>query len=110
MGLLRCVPRFGMNKTDAALQTIPGTLPALGEPLEGCVYSARCPMAQPVCKRREPDLYAWPGDDGVKGRARGRGHAARPGRLLAAPRRAPSATPSATRAATSAPDVRACRT
>ncbi len=68
-GLLRCVPRFGMNKTDAALQTIPGTLPALGEPLEGCVYSARCPMAQPVCKRREPDFYAWPSDEGEKGRA-----------------------------------------
>ena len=69
MGLLRCVPRFGMNKTDAALQTIPGTLPALGEPLEGCVYSARCPMAKPVCTRREPDLYAWPGDGGPRGRA-----------------------------------------
>jgi peptide/nickel transport system ATP-binding protein len=69
MGLLRCVPRFGMNKTDAALQTIPGTLPALGEPLQGCVYSARCPMAKPVCTRREPDLYAWPGDGGVKGAA-----------------------------------------
>ena len=69
MGLLRCVPRFGMNKTDAALQTIPGTLPALGDPLEGCVYSARCPMAQPVCKRREPDFFPWPGDDAVKGRA-----------------------------------------
>ena len=69
MGLLRCVPRFGMNKTDAALQTIPGTLPALGEPLEGCVYSARCPMAKPVCKRREPDLFAWPSDAGAKGRA-----------------------------------------
>jgi peptide/nickel transport system ATP-binding protein len=69
MGLLRCVPRFGMNKTDAALQTIPGTLPALGEPLEGCVYSARCPMAKPVCTRREPDLYAWPGDGGAKGAA-----------------------------------------
>jgi peptide/nickel transport system ATP-binding protein len=68
MGLLRCVPRFGMNKTDAALQTIPGTLPALGEPLEGCVYSARCPMAKPICRLREPDLYAWPGDEGVKGR------------------------------------------
>jgi peptide/nickel transport system ATP-binding protein len=67
MGLMRCVPRFGMNKTDAALQTIPGTLPALGEPLEGCVYSARCPMAKPVCTRREPDLYAWPGDAGAKG-------------------------------------------
>lgn len=69
MGLLRCVPRFGMNKTDAALQTIPGTLPALGEPLKGCVYSARCPMAQPVCSRREPDLYVWPGDGGLLGRA-----------------------------------------
>jgi peptide/nickel transport system ATP-binding protein len=67
MGLLRCVPRFGMNKTDAALETIPGTLPALGEPLKGCVYSARCPMAQPVCTRREPDLYAWPGDAGARG-------------------------------------------
>jgi peptide/nickel transport system ATP-binding protein len=69
MGLLRCVPRFGMNKTDAALQTIPGTLPALGEPLSGCVYSARCPMAQPVCVRREPDLYAWPSDAAAAGRA-----------------------------------------
>jgi len=69
MGLMRCVPRFGMNKTDAALQTIPGTLPALGEPLEGCVYSARCPIAKPVCKRREPDLYAWPSDEGSMGRA-----------------------------------------
>ncbi len=69
MGLLRCVPKFGMNKTDAALQTIPGTLPALGEPLEGCVYSARCPMAKPVCIRREPDLNAWPGDGGPNGRA-----------------------------------------
>ncbi len=69
MGLMRCVPRFGMNKTDAALQTIPGTLPALGEPLEGCVYSARCPMAKPVCRRREPDLYAWPSDAGTKGAA-----------------------------------------
>jgi peptide/nickel transport system ATP-binding protein len=69
MGLLRCVPRFGMNKTDAALQTIPGTLPALGEPLKGCVYSARCPMAKPVCVRREPDLYAWPGEGGSRGAA-----------------------------------------
>ena len=62
MGLLRCVPRLGMNKTDAALQTIPGTLPALGEPLEGCVYSARCSMAKLVCKQHEPDFFAWPGD------------------------------------------------
>jgi len=69
MGLLRCVPRFGMNKTDAALQTIPGTLPALGEPLEGCVYSARCPMAKPVCRQHEPDFFAWPSDMGAQAAA-----------------------------------------
>jgi peptide/nickel transport system ATP-binding protein len=69
MGLLRCAPHFGMNKTDAALHTIPGTLPALGEALAGCVYSARCSMAQSVCTRREPDLLAWPGDGGPLARA-----------------------------------------
>ena len=69
MGLLRCVPRLGMNKTDATLQTIPGTLPALGDALKGCVYSERCPMADPVCLRREPDLLAWPGGDATAARA-----------------------------------------
>ena len=85
MGLLRCVPRFGMNKGDAALQTIPGTLPALGEPLEGCVYSARCPVAKPVCTRREPDSTCGPATR-PPGPRSSRVHAARPRRLLAAPR------------------------
>ena len=80
MGLLRCVPHFGMNNPGSALQTIPGTLPALGEPLTGCIYAARCPMAKPVCTRREPDLFC-----GRATRRRGpcRGEAAEPdpGRL-----------------------------
>ena len=60
MGLLRCVPRFGMHKGNTALQPIPGTLPALGEPLPGCVYAKRCMLAEPVCTSREPDLFPWP--------------------------------------------------
>ncbi len=56
------------RETSGERTTIPGTLPALGEPLEGCVYSARCPVAKPVCKRREPDLFGWPGDLAVQGR------------------------------------------
>ena len=108
MGLLRCVPRFGMNKTDAALQTIPGTLPALGEPLQGCVYSARCPMAKPVCTRREPDLYAWPGEAGHRGWLR-----PRPCRPTRPPTRRTMRTRSAmrpgTRAAISAPRCMPCR-
>jgi len=63
MGLLRCVPRFGMRKADAALQPIPGTLPALGERMPGCVYAKRCLLAQPVCTRREPDLLPWPSNE-----------------------------------------------
>ncbi|HET6496310.1 MAG TPA: ABC transporter ATP-binding protein [Thermoleophilia bacterium] len=66
MGLLRCVPSFGMNKTDAALETIPGTLPALGDRRPGCIYADRCVMVRPVCTRREPDLLAWPGDAGAR--------------------------------------------
>ena len=85
MGLLRCVPRFGMNKTDAALQTIPGTLPALGEPLQGCVYSARCPMVKPVCIRREPDLSGGRATTGRRGAPPPRPRPPTPP-LLAAPR------------------------
>ena len=57
MGLLRCVPRFGMNKTDAALQTIPGTLPCAGRAAGGmCLLRAlpdgaarlQAPRARPV--------------------------------------------------------------
>ena len=98
-----------MNKTDAALQTIPGTLPALGEPLEGCVYSARCPCRSRCASSREPDSLPWPGDAGTKGPGGGRGHAARPRRLLAAPRQAAWATATATCAATSAPRGPRCR-
>jgi len=70
MGLLRCVPRFGMHKGDAALQPIPGTLPALGERMSGCIYAKRCMLAQPVCTRCEPDLIAWPSKQAEEARRR----------------------------------------
>ena len=94
MGLLRCVPRFGMNKTDAALQTIPGTLPALGEPLEGCVYSARCPMAQAGVQapRARPVRLA------ERRRRQGPGGGGEPCRRTRPPTRRTTPTPSATSA------------
>ena len=70
MGLLRCVPRFGMKKAEAALQPIPGTLPALGQRMPGCVYARRCVLAQPVCTRREPDLLPWPSREAEQARRR----------------------------------------
>jgi peptide/nickel transport system ATP-binding protein len=69
MGLLNCVPRFGMRKSEASLRPIPGTLPALGEQMMGCVYATRCPLAQPVCTRREPDLLPCSGNAAQEARA-----------------------------------------
>ena len=67
MGLLSCVPRFGMRKDLVSLRPIPGTLPALGTLMPGCVYATRCALKQPVCTQREPDLYGWPGDFATQG-------------------------------------------
>jgi peptide/nickel transport system ATP-binding protein len=67
MGLLSCVPRFGMRKDLVSLRPIPGTLPALGTLMPGCVYATRCALKQPVCTQREPDLYGWPGEFAQQG-------------------------------------------
>jgi peptide/nickel transport system ATP-binding protein len=67
MGLLSCVPRFGMRKDLVSLRPIPGTLPALGTLMPGCVYATRCALKQPVCTQREPDLYGWPGEFAEQG-------------------------------------------
>ncbi len=56
VGLLRCVPRGGVRKDHGRLDTIPGFLPNLGEELPGCVFTARCPLAEEVCHAVEPPL------------------------------------------------------
>ena len=57
VGLLRCIPRAGVRKDQARLDTIPGSLPSIGQVIQGCVYTDRCGLAQPVCREKEPDLY-----------------------------------------------------
>ena len=63
MGLLRCLPRFGVRKDQVSLVPIPGSVPPLGTTMPGCVYTSRCELAQPVCSRREPDLFAFPPEE-----------------------------------------------
>ncbi len=69
MGLLRCLPRFGGRKDQISLEPIPGVVPPLGTTMPGCVYASRCSLAQPVCTRREPDLFPFPGEGAIAARA-----------------------------------------
>ena len=56
VGLLRCLPRHGLRKTDQALSTIPGTLPQIGANLPTCVFLERCELATDVCRTTTPRL------------------------------------------------------
>ena len=56
VGLLRCIPRWGLSKELGALDTIPGFPPGIGVTVRGCVFADRCAMAEDICRTTEPDL------------------------------------------------------
>jgi peptide/nickel transport system ATP-binding protein len=56
VGLLRCIPRAGLQKDLHRLDTIPGTLPPLGTVITGCVYADRCPIATDQCRTEKPPV------------------------------------------------------
>jgi len=51
-GLLNSLPVPGQSKTRRPLQSIPGSIPALGERPAGCIFLDRCPLALDVCRER----------------------------------------------------------
>ena len=61
VGLLRCIPRGGVQKDHGRLDTIPGFLPALGTELAGCVFADRCALADERCHIEEPPLITIEG-------------------------------------------------
>ena len=56
VGLLQCLPRHGLRKTERALFTIPGTLPQIGASLPTCVFVDRCVLADDTCRDVVPPL------------------------------------------------------
>jgi peptide/nickel transport system ATP-binding protein len=54
VGLLRCMPTYGMRKNEGRLETIPGFLPAPGTITGRCVYSDRCANATERCRVEVP--------------------------------------------------------
>jgi peptide/nickel transport system ATP-binding protein len=54
IGLLQCLPRHAIRKTERALFTIPGSLPQIGADLPTCVFVDRCALADETCRREPP--------------------------------------------------------
>jgi oligopeptide/dipeptide ABC transporter ATP-binding protein len=54
-GLLQSIPRLDMP-TDHPLLPIPGSPPALTEPIKGCAFCNRCSHTMPICKIEDPKL------------------------------------------------------
>ena len=56
-GLIRSIPRIDTAATHKVrLEAIPGTVPKLIDPAEGCRFAARCRHARPECSAATPPL------------------------------------------------------
>lgn len=54
LGLLESVPRVAGEQQE--LQPIPGSPPNLSEPVSGCPFNPRCPLATDRCREEKPSL------------------------------------------------------
>jgi len=56
-GLIRSIPRIDLAASHKTrLEAIPGTVPKLIEPAEGCRFAGRCKHATPACTATTPPL------------------------------------------------------
>ena len=56
-GLIRSIPRIDLAATHKSrLEAIPGTVPKLIDPAEGCRFAGRCKHATPACTAATPPL------------------------------------------------------
>jgi peptide/nickel transport system ATP-binding protein len=56
VALLRCLPRPGRRKDHGRLDSIPGSPPTPGEDVRGCLFAARCGLAEDKCRGVAPPL------------------------------------------------------
>lgn len=54
VGLLQSVPRVTGGQQE--LQPIPGSPPSLTEPISGCPFNPRCPLATDLCREVSPPM------------------------------------------------------
>jgi peptide/nickel transport system ATP-binding protein len=61
-GLLASIARGSAGARRKRLAEIPGIVPSLREPIEGCAFAPRCGMATDLCVRNSPQLKALASD------------------------------------------------
>ncbi len=72
VGLLRSIPRreatpgTESGATRAPLATIPGSLPAPGSVIKGCIFADRCGLAEDRCRAEAPPMYEIGGGRGSR--------------------------------------------
>jgi peptide/nickel transport system ATP-binding protein len=71
VGLLRSIPRRDTGESAggggrAPLATIPGSLPAPGSVIEGCIFADRCGLVEERCRKEAPPLYEIGGGRGSR--------------------------------------------
>ena len=55
-GLMASIPRIGGAHGRERLNEIPGIVPSLREPIEGCPFAPRCPLVHDRCRIEAPEL------------------------------------------------------
>ena len=58
LGLLNAMPRLGETETGKKLSEIPGSVPSMLEPIVGCAFAPRCPLADDRCRSELPPFAA----------------------------------------------------
>ena len=70
VGLLRSIPRREEDAsgtgTRQMLATIPGSLPAPGAEIPGCIFADRCGLADERCRTEAPPMYEIGGGRGAR--------------------------------------------
>ncbi len=52
-GLINCLPNISTRKDR--LTPIPGIIPSLIDPPEGCIFNPRCQRRMPICRQKRPE-------------------------------------------------------
>ncbi len=60
LGLINCLPDISTRRDR--LTPIPGMIPSLIDPPQGCIFNPRCPRRMPICNQERPEEVVLSGE------------------------------------------------